>query len=115
MKERVNAFLFILEVFKFWFLHSVNMISFFHIFKKKQKPIYSIQSLIIKNSDGLINYDSTNKIFTVHAKPINSNIVQVVKFTDWKDVKVLFDKDSRRIIEGFIKNVGKNKEIKSLH
>ena len=58
----------------------------------------------------MITYDSTNKIYTVHAKPINSSIVQVVKFTVWKDVKDLFDKDSRRIIEDFIKNVGKTKK-----
>ena len=86
------------------------MVSFFHGLKgKKQKPVYSIQPLIIRDRDGLITYNSSNKIYTIHAKPINSNIVQTVKFTNWKDVKDFFDKESRKIIEDFIKDM-KNKK-----
>lgn len=72
---------------------------------KSQKPVYSIKPLIIKDIDGVIDYNQNNKIYTIRAKPINSNIVQAVRFTDWKVVKNLFDKESIKIIETFIKNV----------
>jgi hypothetical protein len=78
--------------------------------RKKQAPIYSIDPFVIKDKNELINYDLNNETYTIHAKPINSNIVQFVRFKEWKEVKNLFDKQSRKIIEKFIKS----KEIKSL-
>lgn len=84
------------------------MFSFFK--RKKQAPIYSLKPFVIKDKDELISYDPKAKTYTIHAKPIKSNIVQVVRFTDWKDVRDLFDNESKKIIEGFIKSKG----IKSL-
>jgi len=83
------------------------MVNFLNLFKKKKlKPIYSIKPLIM---DGRIpiKYDPKQKTYTVPVKPFKSNIVQFVKFQDWKTVKDYFDKESIRIIEDFIKGIEK--------
>jgi len=87
------------------------------IFFKKSKPIYSLNPVEVKAENGekrwfILMRDEKTGGYKVPIKSLNSlemhdkkkGEIETLAFKDWKDVKNLFDEQSRKVIEENLKN-----------